>query len=86
MFAFKCQDGYKYGPPPEDIQLKPGSQAVVAEEGGASSMQGGGDGQGEGDGQGHSHSDSDDPLAWLKDSIPGISQLTVSHNLHNIVY
>ena len=28
--------------------------------------------QGGGDGEGHSHANSDDPLAWLKESIPGV--------------
>ena len=69
----QCQEGYEYGPPPEDTQLRPGSEAVVAEAR---------TGQGGGDGHEHSHSNSDDPLAWLKEAIPGMKSFTI----HNIVY
>ena len=67
----KCQDGYEYGPPPEETQLRPGSEAVVAEEEDDFNLQGGGDGEG------HSHANSDDPLAWLKESIPGVFVLLI---------
>jgi len=59
----KAQDGYDYLPPPTEEQLKPGVAAVEAElEGEAAPQPSGG---------GHGHADSDDPLAWLKESVPG---------------
>ena len=66
ILSTQCQSGYEYGPPPEETQLRPGSEAVVVEEEGDFNLQGGGEGEG------HSHANSDDPLAWLKESIPGI--------------
>jgi hypothetical protein len=62
---FQCQEGYEYGPPPEQSQLKPGTEAEVAEGGGAARPQG----AGQVGGEDHSHANSDDPLAWLKESI-----------------
>ena len=58
-------DGYSYGAPPPDTQLKPGGLEAVEAEVEAGSGGGGGGG-------GHAHGDGSDPLAWLRDAIPGI--------------
>jgi len=63
-----AQEGYNYEPPAEEDQLKPGVAAVEAEivEAGSGSLA-----QGQGQEQGGHGHDSDDPLAWLRDSVPG---------------
>jgi len=61
-----CQEGYEYGPPPVETQLRPRPQPVTAQESKPQPSAGGGGGGG-----GHSHGDAGDPLAWLRESVPG---------------
>ena len=76
LFLFQCQEGYEYGPPPVGTQLtpRPRPQPVEAEGFGASKP------QASGGGGGHSHGGSDDPLAWLRESVPGESFLDERFN------
>jgi len=68
LSSVACQEeGYDYAPPPVATQLQPRPprpQPIEAEGFGASKPQASGGG-------GHSHADSDDPLAWLRESVPG---------------
>lgn len=73
-FSSKAQDGYDYAPPPPEQQLKP-SRPPRPETASGVRPQAAAPPRPSGGGGGGHHHDSDDPLAWLRESVPGDAML-----------